>query len=297
MQKNRMPDKQSNAPIISHLCDIAANYDVIFSDVWGVVHNGLIPHAAAGVALTEFRKSGGVVVMISNAPRPAWSVVEQLNTIGVVSSAYDAVVTSGDVTQSLARAMPDPHCFHIGAQKDEPLFRDLAVKRVPKEKASFIICSGLKDDETETVADYTDLLADLRKRGLPMICANPDLVVERGEKLILCAGALADVYQEMGGKVTHAGKPHQPIYEATHAKATGILGKTPEKSRILAIGDAIRTDVAGAKAFGIDSLFLSAGIHTSELHGGDGRLSPAQLNAFMPKQAFQPMATSEYLVW
>ena len=292
-----MPYNPFNAPIVSRLSDIASNYDVIFSDVWGVVHNGLTPHHAAGVALTEFRRNGGVVIMISNAPRPAWSVVEQLNAIGVVSSAYDAIVTSGDVTQGLARAMPDPHCFHIGAEKDEPLFRDLSVKRVQKEKASFIICSGLKDDETETVADYTDLLADLYQRNLPMICANPDLVVERGDKLILCAGALADVYQDMGGKVTQAGKPHQPIYEATYTKAMSILGKALQKSRILGIGDAIRTDVAGAKAFGIDSLFLSAGIHTSELHGIDGKLSPAKLNEFIQTQAFRPMATSEYLIW
>jgi HAD superfamily hydrolase (TIGR01459 family) len=287
----------SDFPIITQLSSIADNYDVIFSDVWGVVHNGLTPHKAAGEALTRFRAKGGIVVMISNAPRPAWSVAEQLNAIGVVPSAYDAIVTSGDVTQGLASAMPDPHCYHIGADKDEPLFRDLAVKRVALEKASFVICSGLKDDETETVEDYTDLLKDIRKRNLPMICANPDLVVERGNQLILCAGALAEVYQEMGGSVTHGGKPHQPIYDATLAKAAGLLGRHPNKARILGIGDAIRTDVAGAKAFGIDSLFLSAGIHTAELHDGNGQLSRQKLNAFMPKQAFQPLATSAYLVW
>jgi HAD superfamily hydrolase (TIGR01459 family) len=287
----------SEFPIVSHLSSIAERYDVIFSDVWGVVHNGLTPHKAAGEALTQFRAKGGVVIMISNAPRPAWSVVEQLNTIGVVSSAYDAIVTSGDVTQGLARAQPDPHCFHIGAEKDEPLFRDLSVQRVALESASFVICSGFKDDETETVADYANLLKRLRQRNLPMICANPDLVVERGDKLILCAGALAEVYEEMGGLVTHAGKPHQPIYEATFAKAETILGCKPQKARILGIGDAIRTDVAGAKAFGIDSLFLTAGIHTGELHGENGKLSSGKLGVFLPKQAFQPTATSEYLVW
>jgi HAD superfamily hydrolase (TIGR01459 family) len=287
----------SEFPIISKLSSLAPRYDVIFSDVWGVVHNGLTPHEAAGEALTRFRAGGGIVVMISNAPRPAWSVVDQLNDIGVLPTAYDAIVTSGDVTRRLALTMPDPKCFHIGALKDEPLFRDLNVQRVPLEEAAFSICSGFKDDETETVADYMDILKKLRSRNLPMICANPDLVVERGEKLILCAGALAEAYADMNGKVTHAGKPHLPIYEATFAKATSILGHEPAKSRILAIGDAIRTDVAGAKAFGVDSLFLSAGIHTKDLHGADGKLSSSRLEKFLSTQDLQPTATSEFLVW
>jgi HAD superfamily hydrolase (TIGR01459 family) len=292
----------SQFPILSNLSSIAQNYDVIFSDVWGVVHNGIIPHEAAGEALTRFRAGGGVVIMISNAPRPAWSVVDQLNDIGVLPTAYDAVVTSGDVTRGLAVAMPhpsrpNPRCFHIGAEKDEPLFQNLNVSRVSADQADFVICSGFKDDETETVADYLDILKKLRERDLPMICANPDLVVERGNQLIPCAGALAEAYAEMGGQVTHAGKPHQPIYTATLSRAVDILGRQPDKSRILAIGDAIRTDVAGAKAFGIDSLFLSAGIHAQELHDENGKLSDRKLSAFMAEQAFQPVATSQYLVW
>jgi HAD superfamily hydrolase (TIGR01459 family) len=287
----------SQFPVLSHLSSIAQNYDVIFSDVWGVVHNGIIPHDAAGEALTRFRAGGGVVIMISNAPRPAWSVVDQLNDIGVLPTAYDAIVTSGDVTRGLALAMPDPRCFHIGAEKDEPLFRDLNVSRVSADEAAFVICSGFKDDETETVADYQDILKKLRQRHLPMICANPDLVVERGEKLILCAGALAEAYAEMGGEVTHAGKPHPPIYDATLAKAVGLLGRKPEKSRILAIGDAMRTDVAGARDFGIDSLFLSAGIHAQELHGENGKLSNGKLDDFMAGQAFHPKASMQHLVW
>jgi HAD superfamily hydrolase (TIGR01459 family) len=292
----------SQFPVLSNLSSIAENYDVIFSDVWGVVHNGIIPHAAAGEALTRFRAGGSVVVMISNAPRPAWSVADQLKDIGVLPTAYDSIVTSGDVTRGLALAMPDPsrpdpHCFHIGAEKDEPLFRDLNVSRVSADEASFVICSGFKDDETETVADYEDILRKLRKRNLPMICANPDLVVERGEKLILCAGALAEAYAEMGGEVTHAGKPHPPIYHATIAKAMSLLGRNPEKSRILAIGDAMRTDVAGARDFGIDSLFLSAGIHAQELHDENGKLSHRKLDAFMAGQAFHPKASMQYLVW
>jgi HAD superfamily hydrolase (TIGR01459 family) len=286
----------SAIPVLESLSDWAGRYDVIFSDVWGVVHDGLAPHPAAGEALTLFRQRGGVVVMISNAPRPHWSVIEQLDQIGVMRSAYDAVVTSGDVTHGLALRQKDDHCFHIGAAKDEPLFRDLPVRRVPLEDASFVICSGLADDENETAEDYRDTVTAIRRRGLPMICANPDLVVERGSKLIPCAGAVAAIYEAMGGAVIQAGKPYPPIYAATLKRATGLLGREPEKSRILAIGDAIRTDVAGAAAFGVDSLFLSAGIHAGELHTADGSLSEARLQPFLEAQAFRPQAVMRKLV-
>jgi HAD superfamily hydrolase (TIGR01459 family) len=228
-------------PILPGLSAIAGRYDVIFSDVWGVVHNGLIPHAAAGEALTRFRAGGGKVVMISNAPRPAWSVIAQLDQIGVMRTAYDAVVTSGDVTQRLARSEADRRCLHIGADKDEPLFSGLEVERVPLSDAAFVICSGLADDETEQAEDYRPLVERIAARKLRFICANPDLVVERGHKLIPCAGAIAQIYEAMGGEVIHAGKPHRPIYEATAAKAEELLGRKLDMSRVLAIGDAIRT--------------------------------------------------------
>ncbi len=276
---------------------IAGRYRVIFSDVWGVVHNGLAPHTAAGEALTAFRAQGGIVIMISNAPRPNWSVMEQLDRIGVTHSAYDDVVTSGDVTIQLAMEQPVHKCYFIGADKDEPLFRDLTVDRVDLERASFVICSGLADDETETAEDYRSLLLDIRKRNLPMICANPDLVVERGERLLPCGGAIAALYEEMGGQLTQAGKPFPRIYAATMAKATARLGSVPAKETILAIGDAIRTDIAGAVSFGVDSLFLSAGIHAHELHDADGQLDAGRLNAFLPLQTARPTMTAQKLFW
>lgn len=281
--------------LLSSLSDWPGRYDVIFSDVWGVVHNGLSPHPAAGAALTAFRKQGGVVIMISNAPRPFWAVIEQLDQIGVVRTAYDGVVTSGDVTQELARAQPIGRCYHIGSSRDEPLFRELAVQRVPLADAGFIICSGLRDDETERAEDYRPELAAAAGRDLIMICANPDLVVERGHRLIPCAGALAEIYAELGGKVIQAGKPHPPIYEATLAKAAQEMGKVPAKNRILAIGDAIRTDIAGAHAFGIDSVFLSAGIHSQELHDTAGALDREKIGPFLAAQAFQPTAVMRHL--
>jgi HAD superfamily hydrolase (TIGR01459 family) len=283
--------------ILTGLSAVAGRYDVIFSDVWGVVHNGVRPHLAAGEALATFRSNGGIVVMISNAPRPAWSVIEQLDQIGVIRSAYDAVVTSGDVTHQLAMAEPDRHCLHIGAEKDEALFRDLPVQRVGLDEASFVICSGLKDDEAETAEDYRPLVEAIARRKLRFICANPDLVVERGHKLIPCAGAIAAIYEEMGGDVVHAGKPHPPIYAATAAKAQALLGRTLDKSRVLAIGDAIRTDVAGASAFGVDCLFLSAGIHAGDLHDPEDMLSPMAAAAFLAQQPFKPMALMRHLEW
>jgi HAD superfamily hydrolase (TIGR01459 family) len=287
----------SDASIITGLSALAGRYDVIFSDVWGVVHNGLKAHVAAGEALEAFRRGGGVVVMISNAPRPAWSVIEQLDQIGVLRGAYDAVVTSGDVTHQLALAEPEARCLHIGAEKDEPLFRHLAVERVPLEDAAFVICSGLADDEHETAEDYRPLVEAIHRRGLKFICANPDLVVERGHQLIPCAGAIAAMYEAMGGMVVHAGKPYPPIYAATAAKAAAVLGRPLDKTRVLAIGDAIRTDVAGAAAYGVDCLFLSAGIHAAELHDAEDRLSAARLAVFLPAQTFQPLAVMRKLAW
>jgi HAD superfamily hydrolase (TIGR01459 family) len=281
--------------ILNSLSAWDGRYDVIFSDVWGVVHNGLSPHPEAGRALTRFRERGGVVVMISNAPRPNWSVIEQLDQIGVMRSAYDGVVTSGDVTHQLALAQESTRCFHIGAEKDGPLFRDLAVERVPLDRADFVICSGLADDDTETAEDYRGTVEAIHRRGIPMICANPDLVVERGHKLIPCAGAIAAILEGMGGEVIHAGKPHPPIYAATLAKAAALIGKEPQKSRILAIGDAIRTDVAGASAFAVDSLFLSAGIHAEELHDAGGMLDRTLIPAFLAEQRFQPKAVMRHL--
>ena len=222
-------------------------------------------------------------------------MIEQLDQIGVMRSAYDDVVTSGDVTRDLALAQKDRRCFHIGAARDEPLYRDLAVERVPLAEASFVICTGLRDDETEQAEAYREELMQIRQRNLPLICANPDLVVERGERLIPCAGAIAALYETMGGHVLQAGKPFPPIYAATYAKAEAIAARKPDQSRILAIGDAIRTDVAGAVGFGIDSLFLSAGIHAGELHDPAGLLDRAKLRNFLEAQAFQPTAVMQKL--
>jgi HAD superfamily hydrolase (TIGR01459 family) len=283
--------------IIPGLSAVADRYEAIFCDVWGVVHNGISAHAEAGEALARFRSAGGKVVMISNAPRPYWSVIAQLDQIGVRRDAYDAVVTSGDVTLELIRAEPTQRCYFIGAPKDEPLFRDLSTERVDVDAAAFIVCAGLRDDERETAEDYRPLLQRLRARNLSMISANPDLVVERGHRLLPCAGAIAALYEELGGRVVQAGKPHPPIYARTRARAAELLGHAVDPRRVLAIGDAIRTDVAGAVADGVDSLFLSAGIHAGDLHDATGMLAERKLEAFLAVQALRPTAVMRHLSW
>ncbi len=285
------------SPIVSHLRNLAPRYDVIFSDIWGVLHNGIAAHAEACAALAHFRDGGGKVVLISNAPRPCWSVMEQLDRLGAARSAYDAVVASGDVTHELALSQPVPRCYHIGAPQDEALFRDLAVARTGMHDAAFIICSGLRHDERETAEDYRAELAALAALKLPMICANTDLLVERGTKLIACAGALAVIYEELGGTVIQAGKPYRRIYEMTLAKAEALLGRSADKDRILAIGDAIRTDVIGAHRFGIDCLFLTSGIHAHQTHDGAGQIDAGSLAAFLASGDAQPTAIMRHLVW
>jgi HAD superfamily hydrolase (TIGR01459 family) len=279
----------------SGLSAIAPAYRLILSDVWGVVHDGLKAHPEACAALALFRTGGGRVILISNAPRPFPSVVEQLGHLGVAADAYDAIVTSGDVSRTLIMARAGQKAFHIGHARDEPLFAGTGVQRVALVEADYVVCSGLANDETETVEDYRETLAACHARRLPMICANPDLVVERGHRLIVCAGALADAYRAIGGEVVYAGKPHRPIYDECLAKAA-TLGFAGGRAGILAIGDAIRTDVAGADALGLDCLFLAAGIHAAELIDGDGLLDESRLPGFLSRGP-APRYVAKRLSW
>lgn len=274
---------------------IAGRYRLILSDVWGVVHDGLAAHPAACAALERFRAAGGIVVMVSNAPRPHPSVIAQLRHLGVPDSAHDAVVTSGDVTQALMRERAGRKVFHIGNARDEPLFEDVDAERVPLDEADYVVCSGLADDDRETLDDYRDTLAACRARDLPLICANPDLVVERGHRLIVCAGTLADHYESLGGKVVQAGKPHPPIYRRALQHARAIAGREIAAAETLAVGDALRTDVAGAAGLGVDCLFLAAGIHTAELVGADGALDPGALDRLCAVAGVAPRYASERL--
>jgi HAD superfamily hydrolase (TIGR01459 family) len=257
--------------------------------VWGVLHNGVAPFPSAVAALSRARADGVKVVLVTNSPRPRAGVIAQLADIGVDSAAWDAIVTSGDVTRKLIAEGPRA-LFHIGAERDLPLYDGLDVRLTGEDDAQGICCAGLFDDETETPEDYAPLLARFAKRGLPFICANPDIVVERGSRLIWCAGALARDYAALGGTVFIAGKPHAPIYGAAHALASELAGRPVAKSELLAIGDGMPTDIAGARGHGIDALYISGGIHAHE-YGADR----ARLEAFVASHGMAPVADMERL--
>ncbi|MFO1184349.1 MAG: TIGR01459 family HAD-type hydrolase [Bauldia sp.] len=257
----------SQPPLVAGLSALAGGYRVLFCDVWGVIHNGVTSFADATAATGRFRRAGGVVLMLTNAPRPAGPIVAQLDALAVPREAYDAVVTSGDVTRRLLAEWRGRRVYHLGPDRDLPLYDGIGVVPAGPVDCEVVCCTGPIDDERETVADYEDRLKALAARRLPMICANPDLVVERGSKLIPCAGALAERYAEMGGKVAIAGKPHPPIYAAALAEASRIAGRPVSAAEVLAIGDGLRTDIGGAVAAGIDALFVASGIHGGELAG------------------------------
>ncbi len=289
------------APILDGFAALAPAYDVILSDVWGVVHDGVRAFPRACAALRRFREEGGVVVLITNAPRPGGPILAQLDGYGVPRDAYDAVVSSGDVTLDLmAERGRDPVHF-IGPPRDLTLFAELAGTGAPVpeqvgiEQAAYVVCSGLYDDGVETPADYETRLEAMRSRGLTMVCANPDLVVHRGDELLYCAGALAQRYEEIGGTAVYAGKPHAPIYVKARAAAT-TTGRARGR-RTLCIGDAVRTDLAGAAAQGLDCLFISNGIHRDELHPGDGALDAAALGALLAGAPAQPVGVMPQLWW
>ena len=285
--------------IIDGLRGLAPRYDLILCDVWGVLHDGVVAFAPAAEALARFRALPAEararrVVLVSNAPRPGDSVRAQLDGLGVPRAAYDAVVTSGDITRGLLAARAGAPVHHLGPERDAPLFAGLDLHLVGLGEAEHVVCTGLLDDETESVADYADALAGLRARGVPLICANPDLVVERGDRLIPCAGALAAAYAALGGEVFYAGKPHAPIYAAALDAAAGLPGGgAPDLARVLAVGDAIRTDITGADGFGIASLLVARGIHAGEI----GALSAATLELWLRTHTVRPHAVVETLAW
>ncbi|MBA3812160.1 MAG: TIGR01459 family HAD-type hydrolase [Caulobacteraceae bacterium] len=257
---------------IAGLSEIAERYDVLLCDVWGVIHDGVEAFAEPCAALARWRRDRGPVVLISNSPRPSGAVADQMDAVGVPREAWSALVTSGDVTRDLLAARAPGPAWRIGPERDDPLFEGLGLAFAGPGEAAFIACSGPNDDEVETPEDYRRPLTLAAARGIDMICANPDLVVQRGAKLIYCGGALARLYVDLGGVAVMAGKPHAPIYDLCLAKATDLLGGGLARERVLAIGDAVATDVLGARGRGLDVLFIAAGIHGEAVVKPDGGL-------------------------
>lgn len=284
-------------PVLSGLSAIIDRYDAIISDVWGVLHNGVHATPGAGEALKAAREAGKPVVLLTNAPRPPASIRRQLTGFGVVEDVCDAIVSSGGVTRDLLTKRGNAPFFHLGPPRDMAIYEGLAVRPVEFEAAELILCSGLFDDETEQAEDYRPMLEQALARNLPLICANPDLVVERGPDLLPCAGAIADLYERMGGETIWVGKPHPLVYRYARESIEARLGRPVAAERILCIGDALRTDVAGAAAAGHDCLMTLAGIHGHEIHLRDGRFNRELLEALFATQQKRPIAVAISLNW
>lgn len=276
--------------MIAALADIASGYRAIFCDVWGVLHNGRRCFAEAASALAAARAGGAAVVLITNAPRPAPPIVSQLSALGVPEDAWDRIVTSGDVTRDLVLSGPR-RILHIGPERDLVLYDGLDVELVEEFEARGVVCTGFYEErEDEAPEDYADLLRRLRARDLPFVCANPDIVVERGDALIWCAGALARDYSRLGGRTLIAGKPHRPIYDAALQAAREVLGCEIGREEVLAVGDGVLTDVKGAESYGIDVLYVSGGIHAREYGEEVFQPDPGRLTAFLDKHGHHPVA-------
>ncbi|SMD16645.1 TIGR01459 family HAD-type hydrolase [Rhizobium sp. RU36D] len=271
---------------IAHLTDVSKSYDVILCDVWGVMHNGIDAFPQASEALTAARAAGSTVVFITNSPRPSPGVIVQLRAIGVADSSYDRIVTSGDVTRALIAEGPRK-IFFLGPDRDLSLLDGIDVQTVAAGEADAIVCTGFFDDETEMPEDYHDMLVAFQRRSVPLICANPDLIVERGHRMIPCAGAVAAYYEQLGGETRIAGKPHAPIYVAGLAAAAEVRGGPVDKTRVLAIGDGMPTDVRGAIDAGLDLLYISGGIHAGE-YTVNGKPDEAILHAWLKREGAAP---------
>lgn len=284
-------------PNISGLSTVMGDYDAIISDVWGVLHNGLVATPGAAHALASARQAGKAVVLLTNAPRPPASIAKQLAGLGITAESFDAIVSSGGETRVLMEKEGDAPFYHLGPARDHALFKGLAARSVAFEDASYLLVTGLFDDETETAEDYRAQLQAARARGMRLFCANPDLIVERGDRLIPCAGALAELYETMGGEVIWVGKPRPHVYGVARATIAKILKREPDRARILCIGDALRTDLAGARDNGHPVLMTLAGIHAHQI-GLDGQnYDAARLSRLMEEAQLDPMGCMVTLKW
>lgn len=288
-----MPTSAPAIPLIASMATIGRAHEAWISDIWGVLHNGSEAYPAATEACLAYRREGGTIILVTNAPRPASNVEAMLRRLGIPAEAYDAIVTSGDVTRELIRPWAGRRVHHVGPDRQLMIFDDLDVTLADAETSDVVVCTGLVDDERETPEVYAARLAALRARNLEMICANPDLTVERGSRIVYCAGSLAEAYEKLGGRVRYAGKPHPPIYERAFALIAKARGRAVSRDRILAIGDGPHTDIAGAATMGLKSLYIGSALHIP--HG-------ETLDAPMLARVFEgwsapPIAAQRALTW
>ena len=284
--------------LISGLSAIAARYDALLCDVWGVLHNGREAYPGVADALGRFRAGGGRVLLLSNAPRPSTTLPEMFERMGIPHDVYDGILTSGDATRTYlgSRTLGDA-CYYIGPDRDLALFDGTGVERVDEAQAAFILVTGPFNDEIEGPEDYRRQFENLVARRLPLVCANPDIIVERGSKHIYCAGALAALYEELGGEVVYFGKPHRPIYEAARRRLADIAGGPVADARILAVGDGPLTDMLGAGDAGIDALFVTGGIAAADCGPAPESPDEARVEAVLARAGVRAVAAMPRLVW
>lgn len=284
-------------PIIERAGPLLGRYRVLLCDVWGVVHDGLKAYPGANDALPRFREGGGVVVLVSNAPRPGFSVADLLAEKSVVRETWDAIVTSGDIALRHIAEGGYKRLYRIGPERrDRAFFEGLPGPHTPIEEADAIVCTALNRDREERPEAYLPVLEAGLARRLPFICANPDLAVHVGEDLLPCAGAIAALYEARGGSVFWAGKPHPIAYQTALERAAELAGRAVEPSEVLAIGDAVRTDLAAAQGAGVDALLIAGGLHRDELMV-DGVIDPVRLSALLTPPAPRPVAVMRHLAW
>ncbi len=277
-------------PLISNFETIVERYDALFCDAWGVIHNGVTLMPGIAKALENFRNTRGPVIILTNAPRPSSIIPKQLDKLGLPRSCYDDVVTSGDATRQSMKDHASKPIYRFGPELDDPLYDGIDLTFAPLQEAGAIVCSGMLDDDDHP-DDYREGLVSAAARGLPMICANPDILVNWGGRMIYCAGAIAQLYAELGGEVIYSGKPHKPIYDLAHQRLLKLNGAKPS-GRVLAVGDGIATDIAGASANNLDALFIvgSGGLHTAGV-------SEREINKTLAQAGLRAVAAMEALQW
>jgi HAD superfamily hydrolase (TIGR01459 family) len=285
--------------IITTLADVAPRYEAVFCDLWGCLHNGVTPFPDAVAALRAYKAAGGTVLLLTNSPRPKSSVIKQLDSIGVPRDCYDEVVSSGDAAQyALVTGAVGRRVFHIGAPKDQVFFTDFAedvamiaakeppIMQVPLNDAEGIVCTGLFDDATETPDDYAAQLLLAKTRGLPMLCANPDIIVDLGDKRIYCAGAIAQAYEAKGGTTLYFGKPHPPIYDLARRRLSALMAR--DDVPVLCIGDGISTDIQGGQSEGLDTLFVTGGLAADQFGSDSSNPNKDLLESWLAEKMLSP---------
>lgn len=286
-------------PLVTGIGDWADRYDAAILDLWGVVHNGLVAYPAVPECLARMREAEMQILFLSNAPRRSGEVAKRLIELGIPPESYDHIITSGDLVRGALTTREDPFYaglghdyYRLGPERDWGLMENMNYRPVDFEDASFVINTGLFDDETETVDDYEDFISEALARNLPMICANPDHTVMRGDRLLPCAGALAEVFENRGGATSYRGKPYAAAYESCFAAFGSV-----DRSRILAVGDSLLTDIAGAQAVGIDAVFVTSGIHADALNGSGDGLDLTAIATACGQACTQPIALMTHLDW